>query len=856
MCNAGDLTGDGFDSPLYIPAIDVQYLANNLRFQSIDVQADTIVSGETLALNSIGTQTTTNLRYVFPGGLTVNQGGSVTVAASVPVVLSGGLTVNQGGSVSFGASDAVTMGPPSAANTYTTLTDNGTVSFASGDTVGLYCSYNGNYGYVYGAQIVVGNGGLLQATGTAFNSPGSDGIVYTYITVNGGGHLQASSSTFAVGYVDLVDGVVYNAGDLTGDGFDSPLYIPAIDVQYLANNLRFQAINVQADTIVSGETLALNSIGTQTTTNLRYVFPGGLTVNQGGSVTVAASVPVVLSGGLTVNQGGSVSFGASDAVTMGPPSAANTYTTLTDNGTVSFASGDTVGLYCSYNGNYGYVYGAQIVVGNGGLLQATGTAFNSPGSDGIVYTYITVNGGGHLQASSSTFAVGYVDLVDGVVYNAGDLTGDGFDSPLYIPAIDVQYLANNLRFQSINVQADTIVSGETLALNSIGTQTTTNLRYVFPGGLTVNQGGSVTVAASVPVVLSGGLTVNQGGSVSFGASDAVTMGPPSAANTYTTLTDNGTVSFASGDTMGLYCSYNGNYGYVYGAQIVVGNGGLLQATGTAFNSPGSDGIGYTYITVNGGGHLQASSSTFAVGYVDLVDGVVYNAGDLTGDGFDSPLYIPAIDVQYLANNLRFQSINVQADTIVSGETLALNSIGTQTTTNLRYVFPGGLTVNQGGSVTVATSVPVVLSGGLTVNQGGSVSFGASDAVTMGPPSAANTYTTLTDNGTVSFASGDTMGLYCSYNGNYGYVYGAQIVVGNGGLLQATGTAFKSPGSARRQLHQHRRQLRRPVHRLSGVAQRWECVSVFRLDRHFELRRFLLDARDQQWGVHQYHRERL
>ena len=77
MYNAGDLVGDGFDSPLYIPAIDVQYLsaAHNLRFQRIDIQPDTITSGQTLALNAIGTQTTTNLRYVFPGGLTVNQGG-------------------------------------------------------------------------------------------------------------------------------------------------------------------------------------------------------------------------------------------------------------------------------------------------------------------------------------------------------------------------------------------------------------------------------------------------------------------------------------------------------------------------------------------------------------------------------------------------------------------------------------------------------------------------------------------------------------------------------------------------------------------------------------------------------------
>ena len=163
----------------------------------------------------------------------------------------------------------------------------------------------------------------------------------------------------------------------------------------------------------------------------------------------------------------------------------------------------------------GYYYGAQIVVGNGGLLQATGTAFNAPGNNtnGGNYTQIIVNSGGHLQASGSTFALGQVYLADGVVFNAGDLTGDGFDSPLYIPAIDVQYLsgpANNLRFQSIDVQADTIVSGETLALNCHRHADHDQPPLRLPRRPHRQPGGIVTAAANVPVVFSGGLTVNQG----------------------------------------------------------------------------------------------------------------------------------------------------------------------------------------------------------------------------------------------------------------------------------------------------------------------------------------------------------
>ena len=192
-------------------------------------------------------------------------------------------------------------------------------------------TFNDN-GYYYGAQIVVGNGGAapghrhrlqrhLATTPTAATTPKS--------IVNSGGHLQASGSTFALGQVYLADGVVFNAGDLIGDGFDSPLYIPAIDVQYLSEpattTCASRPSTIQADTIASGQTLALNAIGTQTTANLRYVFPGGLTVNQGGLSPPPPASRSCFSGGLTMNQGGSVTLGRSDPVTIGPATSnANT----------------------------------------------------------------------------------------------------------------------------------------------------------------------------------------------------------------------------------------------------------------------------------------------------------------------------------------------------------------------------------------------------------------------------------------------------------------------------------------------------------------------------------------------------
>ena len=518
----------------------------------------------------------------------------------------GNVTVGAGAMLSVGSSTNVTI------QGNTSLTDNGTVSFGSGDAVTL----NDN-GYYVNSQIIVASGGLLTANGTTFSQPvgnSTNGGNYSQIVVNAGGHLQASATDFAAGEVYFSDGVTLNPGDLAGDAFDSPLYIPAIDVQFLSGpsstNLRFQAINLLSDTLSSGQSVTLGVIGSQTTANLRYVLPYNFTVGQGASLAVAPGLPVAIGTGSSL--------------------------ALTDNGTLTFGSGDAVTL-----DDNGYYVNSQIIVGSGGLLTSSSATFSQPvgnSTNGGNYSQIVVNAGGHLQASATDFAAGEVYLADGVVFNPGDLAGDAFDSPLYVPAIDVQYLSggisNNLRFQAIEIQPDTIASSQTLSLGAIGTQTTAKLSYVFPGGLTVDQGGVVSVAASLSVAFSGGLTVDQGGGVSFGANTTVAIGTGSSL----TLTDNGTVSFGTGDAVTL----NDN-GYYVNSQIIVASGGLLTANSTTFSQPvgnSTNGGNYSQIVVNAGGHLQANATDFAAGEVYFSDGVTLNPGDLSGDAFDSPLYIP------------------------------------------------------------------------------------------------------------------------------------------------------------------------------------------------------------------------
>src|SRR5262249_54534297 len=241
-------------------------------------------------------------------------------------------------------------------------------------------------------QIVVGSGGLMQASGTTFAGGGT-----TQIVVNAGGHLQASNSTFNISLVDLAEGSVLNSGDLTNTAFNTTLFTPILDVPLLTNNQSFQAVEINpGDSLASGQSVTLTRMGTVTAANLLYIFPGNFTIDSGATLAVAANVPVQIGIG-----------------------AFNSKVTLEDDGTLSFASGDTV-TFDSFT-NQGIP--TQIVVGSGGLMQASGTTFAGGGT-----TQIVVNAGGHLQASNSTFNISLVDLAEGSVLNSGDLINNVFNT--------------------------------------------------------------------------------------------------------------------------------------------------------------------------------------------------------------------------------------------------------------------------------------------------------------------------------------------------------------------------------------------------------------------------------------------
>ena len=471
------------------------------------------------------------------GTLALNAIGTATTA-SLRYVVSGNFTVANGATLSVAANVSVLIQPG------VTLADNGTLTFASGDA--LTISNNRA-----ATQIVVGSGGLLMASGTTFTNIGSL-LQRPYRSQQRrpppGQHLRIRSQPTVPGCRLHPQQRRPRRQRLT------PAREPAshrskVHVGHPQQQPAFPGHrHFVRDSLASG-TLALNAIGTATTASLRYVVSGNFTVANGATLSVAANVSVLIQPGVT----------------------------LADNGTLTFASGDA--LTISNNGA-----ATQIVVGSGGLLMASGTTFTNIGS--FFNGHIEVVSGGHLQASNCEFALNQLYLDAGCILNSGDLVGNGFDLPVFLPATDVQYLSgtgsNNLRFQDIDILLGTLASG-TLALNAIGTATTASLRYVVSGNFTVANGATLSVAANVSVLIQPGVT----------------------------LADNGTLTFASGDALTI--SNNGA-----ATQIVVGSGGLLMASGTTFTNIGSFFNGH--VEVASGGQLQATGCTIALNQLYLDNG--------------------------------------------------------------------------------------------------------------------------------------------------------------------------------------------------------------------------------------------
>ncbi len=327
---------------------------NNLQFQDVDILAATLTSG-TLALNPIGTGSTSNLVYVFPTGFTVGSGATLSFGTGINVILSADQTITDYGSVIFAGNNTLTF------------------TFAAFNTT----------------ELIVENGASLSVNTTQFTQSVS-GNDTSELEVDTGGQIQVSNSSFSLTEVALNNSLT--TGNLTNNSFNCPLYVPYTDLPYLSgtgnNNYQFQDINILPGTLSSG-TLSLNAIGTGSTANLLYIFATSFTIDVGTTLSVGSGVGVSLTGGTTINDYGSLTFVGNDTVTFA--SAFDVTTEILVAGGASLNVTST--LFTVPNT---FALTSEIVINNGGQFVSTESTYTS-------LTQITLNnslGSGNLSGNS------------------------------------------------------------------------------------------------------------------------------------------------------------------------------------------------------------------------------------------------------------------------------------------------------------------------------------------------------------------------------------------------------------------------------------------------------------------------
>ena len=616
--------GNAFALPVYVPYSLVPSLAGNASFGQVDIEAGTMPSGATLALNLIGSNAA--MQYVFSAAFTVAAGATMTVGPNVTVVANSQSTFSDAGAMTFSSGDQVTLYYTSlnvsgslTANGVTFLNNNGEHHVRPGrDTqrrrqrlrpAGLRPlhprplargqrqlrpgRYRGGHhaqrrhpgaqpdrqqrGHAVrvqhpftvaaGATMTVGpNVTVVANSQSTFSDAGAmtfssgDQVTLYYTSLNVSGSLTANGVTFLNNNGNITFGP---AATLSGGGnaFAPPVYVPYNLVPSLAGNASFGQVDIEAGTMPSGATLALNLIGSNAA--MQYLFSAAFTVAAGATVTVGPNVTVV----------------------------ANSQTTFSDAGAMTFSNGDQVTLY-----------------------------------------YTSLNVSGSLTANGVTFLNNNGNITFGP---AATLSGGGnaFAPPVYVPYSLVPSLAGNASFGQVDIEAGTMPSGATLALNLIGSNAA--MQYVFSAAFTVAAGATVTVGPNVTVV----------------------------ANSQTTFSDAGAMTFSNGDQVTLY-----------------------------------------YTSLNVSGSLTANGVTFLNNNGNITFGP---AATLSGGGnaFAPPVYVPYSLVPSLAGNASFGQVDIEAGTMPSGATLALNLIGSNAA--MQYVFSAAFTVAAGATVTVGPNVTVV-----------------------------------------------------------------------------------------------------------------------------------------------------
>ncbi len=362
--------------------------------------------------------------------------------------------------------------------------------------------------------------------------------------------------------------------------------IPLLNSEGGSNNRRFREIIVYGGALNAG-TLNLRPMGTESTANLMYTIGGNFSIAEGAKINVLPAVTTRIANTMTLTVSGTLELAANSVLTL-------MQTTSIGNPT-------------------------RLLIADRGNLILSSATINSSGNWSEKVS-VEVQNGGRMRATDSLISLQTLRIYTAANFQAGDWSGNRFDTNLFIPHTFIGNLsaagggANNMRFGNIYIDSAVLASG-TLELRSIGTETTANLYYIFNGSFTIGSGATVNVRPSVRLWTETASVVTVSGTLNFDAGSSFTLQQRTGNNT--------------------------------ASQLTIANQGLVRVTSASFARAGNF-FDRTLVDIQNGGRMQASNSWFAIPRIQLAENAVLNPGDWSGNRFDTPIYLPHRYIDHLS----------------------------------------------------------------------------------------------------------------------------------------------------------------------------------------------------------------
>ncbi|MGD0567227.1 MAG: hypothetical protein ABSA78_02385, partial [Candidatus Sulfotelmatobacter sp.] len=777
-------------------------------------------------------------------GNVLTNNGTISAAASSTVLLQNGIVVSGGTLTTSGGGLIQTQGGQTSTlenitNTGNYQIDNGGVTIAVGTITntgninmasangGTYLELSGNVTLNGAGTLTMSNNGNNYITGAS--GMGTE-VLTNNSTISGSGNIGQAEMILdntSLGTIDATQSTQLqidpSAGGVTNTGLieatsggnlalDSGTYTNAVGSTQgtiLANG---GTVNLNNGADIVGGTLKSENSGliqtTATSTLDGSTSAGAVTIAAGSSLVVNNGTALDLKGSITNN--GTVSLASGNGGTY--LEVTNTSATLSGSGTVTMSNNGNNGIYAAAgtdtftnketiqgSGNIGI--GSLTFVNQGTVNANQTTPLTIQTSNGTTNTgtleatttgTLVLNGntitntGGTIQANGATGSGNgaAVNLENGVAITGGTITSNQFG------AINVENsatLSGLTTSGTVNIQngtaltlVGTIVNNGTLNLQSANGGTD----LIMSGNVSLNGSGSVNMSNNGNNYIYGAV----GTDVLTVASTQTIQGGGNIGDNQMVLVNNGTIDATQPAT--LYIQASGG----------TTNTGTLEATGGGTLSL----YGYS-VTNTGAGKIVAGS-----GSTVLLNGAIVNGGSLTGSGDyvvngangaptlngltnSSTVVIDngtALTLEgTIVNNGQIQENSANGTTeITLNGNVALNGTGTILMSNNgnNYIF------GQSGSDVLTVASTQTISGGGNIGDGQMVLVN-NGTIDANVPAQLYIETSggTTNTGTLEATSGGTLTL----NGNTVTNTGAgTIVAGSGSTVNLEGSVTVKGGS--------------------------------------------------------------